>query len=187
MTKLILVRHGQTDWTKVDRVQGTLDIPLNSDGRRTSDSIAEELAGEKIAAVLSSRLSRSSETAERIALKHKLKVSKIKELDEINQGAWEGLLLDDIKKRWKKRFALWKSSPFSITPPKGEGIKDAYDRALSCVHKLIDKYSGETICVVSHGIIITLLKCHFRNLDPDQFWQHVPKPGCWESITISEQ
>lgn len=185
MTKLILVRHGETDWNSISRIQGDLDIPLNSQGKKTAERLASELSGEKIDTVCSSALSRSWETAERIAGTRGLKVNRLKELNEVNQGVWQGLLLSEIKKRHKKRFSMWKSQPLSVTPPKGEGMKEAYDRALSCAHKILDRHNEkETICIVSHEIILTLLKCHFLHNDPQNIWKMVPKAGTWEVIEV---
>jgi len=183
MAQLILVKHGETDWNKQNRVQGTLDIPLNSEGEKEAMRICGELSKFKISAVYSSPVSCSLSTAHEIAAPRKLKVKKINELNELNQGVWQGLLLKDIKKRYKRQYNIWKSSPASGRPPKGESIPDAYDRAVSAVHKIVDKHKDESICVVSGDMILSIIKCYLKNVNPERIWKFIPgKP--WEVFEL---
>lgn len=186
MTRLILVRHGQTDWSNIKRIQGEVDIPLNTDGLREAKTIASELSSERIDAIFSSQLSRCYTTAEEIARHHRLKVKKLKELNELNQGLWQGLLLTEVKKRYKKQYNLWKQDPTLVQPPKGESIKDAYDRVITLTQKLIDKYPKNTLCIVSHEIITGLIKCHFKGLDLKDMWNHTLKKATQETLEVEE-
>jgi len=186
MTRLILVRHGQTDWSNINRIQGEVDIPLNSEGLRQAKSVASQTSGEKIDAIFSSQLSRSYVTAEEIARHQKLKVRRLKELNELNQGLWQGLLLTEVKKRYKKQYNLWRQDPTLVQPPKGESIKEAYDRVITLVQKLIDKFPKKTICVVSHEIITGLIKCHFEGLDLKTMWDFTLKKATKEVIEVEE-
>jgi len=185
MNTLILVRNGETDWNKVNRIQGTVDIPLNGQGKIDAAKIADDLSKIKIDAIYSSELSRSYETAEIIGEGHNLKPQKIKELNEFNQGLWQGLCLDDIKKRYKKQYAVWKSSPFSSKPPKGESMKEAYDKVVKFVEKLLEKHKDNIICIVSHEIVIALIKYHFKKDCEKNIWDITPKPGAWEIVEIN--
>ncbi len=182
MHRLILVLHGRTDWDKMNRIQGSVDVPLSEEGKTDAERIASDLAKVRIDAIYSSFLSRSYETANAIAKVHNLKPKKIKELNEINQGVWQGLCLGDIKKRYKKQYTLWKSSPISAKPPQGESMKEAYDRAVNAVQKILEKHSGSTVCIVSHEIVTTLIKCHFKNENLEDIWKIMPKTGSWEMI-----
>ena len=187
MTRIILVRHGQTDWNNVGRIQGEVDVPLNNEGLKQAKGIASQLSVEKIDAIFSSELSRSSMTAEEIARRHKLKVKKLKELNELNQGLWQGLLLEEVKKRYKKQYNLWRLDPTFVQPPKGESIKDVYDRVISLVQKLIDRFYDKTICIVSHEIIMGLIQCHFKGVDLKNIWEFTPKIASWEIIDVEEK
>jgi len=186
MMRIILVRHGKTDWSNIDRIQGEVDIPLNDEGLEQAKGIASKLSGEKIEAIFSSQLARSYITAEKIAMHHKLKVKKVKELNEVNQGLWQGLLLSAVKKRYKRQYSLWKQDPTLVQPPKGESIKDAYDRVITLVQKLIDKYYDGTICIVSHEIITGLIKCHFKSFDLKDMWTHALNKAMYEIIEIEK-
>jgi broad specificity phosphatase PhoE len=186
MTQLILVRHGKTDWNTTGRIQGEVDIPLNDEGRRQAKEIAFELSTKKIDAVFSSELSRSFTTAEEIAHTHKLKVKKIKELNELNQGLWQGLVLKEVKKRYKKQYNLWRMDPTLVQPPKGEDIKYVYDRVISFIQKLIDKFGDKSICIVTHEIVIGLIKCHFKGIDLKELWNFTLDRGRWEIIELED-
>lgn len=186
MTKIILVRQGQTDWSNIDRIQGEVDVPLNSQGMQQARDLASTLASEKIKAIFSSQLSRSYTTAEEIARPHNLKVKKLKELNELNQGLWQGLLLSEVKKRYKKQYNLWMQDPTLVQPPKGENLKDAYDRAIGTVQRIIDKYPGDTVCIVSHEIISGLIKAHYNHLDIKELWKFSLKKAQQEVIEIEK-
>jgi len=117
----------------------------------------------------------------------KLKPKRLKELNELDQGLWQGLCEEDIKKRYKKQYGLWRSSPFSTKPPQGEDMKDAYDRIISAVHKIADKYRNGTICIVCHELVISIIKCHFTGQDASEMWNMRPKTGSWEILEIGEE
>ncbi|MGL5515099.1 MAG: histidine phosphatase family protein, partial [Sporomusa sp.] len=96
MTKLIIVRHGQTLWNLEKKYQGHSDIALSDEGLVQAAAVAERLAAEKIDTVYASDLSRAFKTAEGIAAKHELTVNIVPELREIKFGDWEGLCYEQI-------------------------------------------------------------------------------------------
>ena len=75
--------------------------------------------------------------------------------------------------------------PFSTKPPQGETVKDAYDRVINIVQKVIDKHKNGQICIVAHEIVISLIKCHFSNQDLNDIWNMTPSIGSWELLDIS--
>jgi len=187
MTRLILVCHGQTDWEQANRIQGEVDIPLNVQGRRQAKALAGQLRKMKADAIYSSALSRSYDTAVEIAKPHRLKVKSLNSLNEVNQGLWQGMLVEDAKKKHRKLYSKWESNPLNSKPPKGEGIKEAYDRVITEVGKLLARHKDETICIVSHKPINTLIKCHFLGLDLNKIWELSPMPGTWEILEVESE
>jgi len=184
MTKIILVKHAQTDWEKQNRIQGSLDIPLNFEGKEEARKISEELSGVKLDAVYCSPSSCSRETAEEIAGPRKLKVRKKDVLKELNYNSWEGLLLDEIKKRYAKQYKLWKSSPASGPPGHGESLHQAYDRVVSALHKIADRHKGGNVCLVSHEITIALIKCYLKNIELERLWEIAKPDKKWEEFEL---
>lgn len=184
MTKIVLVRHGETDWCKQKRIRGSIDIPLNEDGAKEARKIAAKLSKLNIKAVYSSNAACSLSTAREIAALHKTKVRKISELGELNLGNWQGLLLAEVKKRFKKQYNTWKSSPASSHPPGGESTKSAYDRTISAMHKLIDRHAGEDICIVSGSITLSMIKSHLKNTNLEKMWESIPAKAWWEVLEL---
>lgn len=182
MTKLILVRHGGTDWEKEKRIRGAVDIPLNNEGTKDAQKISAELAKTKIDAVYSSYASCSFSTAGEIAKSRNLKVKKIHELKELDLGLWQGLCVTDVRKRYKKQYASWRNSPTSVQPPNGESAKDAFDRTISALHKIVDRHKDGNVCVVSGSMTLSIMSCYLKNVDIETIWKSLPERAWWEAI-----
>ncbi|MFH1380626.1 MAG: histidine phosphatase family protein [Candidatus Omnitrophota bacterium] len=185
MAKLILVKYCKTCWNKENRLQGAVDIPLNDEGVEEARKISEELSQFDISALYSGSAPCSVSTANEIAAPHKVKVKEVSELNELNYGLWQGLYMKDIKKRYKRQYSIWKTSPVSGCPPQGEAIGKAYDRAVSAVHKIIDHHKAKDVCIVSGSLILSLIKCNLRNIDLGDVWNVTLDKNFWEAIEIN--
>ncbi|MCK4648881.1 histidine phosphatase family protein [bacterium] len=186
MTKIILVRHGQTAWTPVNRIQGWLDIKLNEQGLRQAKRIAKELKRKKLKAIYSSELSRAYETARIIARTHKLKVKKNINLNELNQGKWQGLLVKEAKDAYKKLYRRWEEEPLSVRPPGGESILDLYERALHVLREITKKYPKGRVIIVGHKVINAVIKCYSLGINLSNVWKMLPKEAIWEEIEVPQ-
>ncbi len=148
-TTILLVRHGETDWNANRRIQGQTNSPLNERGRAQARALADELAGEPIAAVYSSDLDRARETAEILAAPLDLPVVVDPALRERNFGSWEGRTVDELEERWPGAWARWRNG--------NEGEGDVEDhlalaaRMRAAIHRLAAAHPGERILVVAHG------------------------------------
>ncbi|MGH2729502.1 MAG: histidine phosphatase family protein, partial [Actinomycetota bacterium] len=162
MTKIILVRHGATEWNHTKRAQGQADIELNEAGHRQAISIAQELAHLEVDAVYASDLKRSLDTAERIAEAHGLRVVTDPAFREIDQGEWEGLTVDEIKKRWPD---LWGPARHYNARPGGESPQEVRRRALDGVMRVVEAHADSTVVIVSHGGTIRWLSAEALGYD----------------------
>ena len=123
--RLILVRHGETDWNKEGRFQGQIDIPLNDHGRQQAAAAQTFLKDVPIDRAWSSSLSRPTETAEIILQAHpSVGLSQTDGLVEIGHGAWEGKLESEIRADWSELLDTWKTAPETVQMPEGETIQD---------------------------------------------------------------
>src|SRR3974377_2267236 len=111
MTRIILVRHGQTPWTKDKIFRGSKDIPLNDTGREEARLAGEWLKGETIHAAYCSPLSRARDTGEAIARHHNLVVADLPGLSDLHYGDWEGLPLTEVKTRYADLYHKWARAP----------------------------------------------------------------------------
>ena len=184
MTKLILVRHGETDWNQVNRIQGWLDIPLNTQGIKQAERLADELSRVEINAIYSSPLSRSLQTATIVAGKHALEVLESADLREINQGEWQGLLVSEAREKYKDLYTRWLNEPFSVRPPHGETLEEVSRRVETACLNIVDSHPGETVCLVTHKVTAALIKCHYQNLDYNRLWTLLPDNATWEVLNV---
>jgi broad specificity phosphatase PhoE len=156
---ILLARHGETDDNRPPlRFQGFRDTPLNDTGRRQAAELAERVAGDGIASLWSSDLSRASETARIVGERIGLQATLDQRLREASRGEWEGRLFDDVKRSEPERFAAWMRAGADWRFPGGESLQDQQDRvtaALDDIHR-----SGRLpALVVCHGGSIRVMLC----------------------------
>ncbi|MEA2446977.1 MAG: hypothetical protein QOK47_614 [Actinomycetota bacterium] len=143
-----MVRHGATEWNIDKRAQGHADIALTEEGRSQALHAARELRDTNIDAVYSSDLKRAYDTATIIAKDHGLDVIVDPDLREIDQGEWEGLTVEEIKKGWPD---LWGPARHFNARPGGETPQQVRQRSLEALERAARAHPTGTICVVSHG------------------------------------
>lgn len=165
MTRIYLVRHGQTLWNSSARYQGHADVGLSDIGREQARALSKRLAKEAINAIYSSDLKRALETASILAEPHNLPVQALPELREINFGAWEGLTFDEIKAKYPELAERWHKLPATVRIPGGETFEEVKERAYSIILKLVQKHDPGAIVVVTHGGTIRAIICALLEID----------------------
>lgn len=175
MHSLILVRHGETDWNREDRIQGGLDIPLNGVGKKQAKSIALELTNTPINYIFSSRLSRAYDTATEITKSHQLKVFTDSRLDELRQGEWEGMRTSEARLSYLSLYSKWERNPASVTPPGGESLKEVSQRTKDFLEEKIIPQQGTGV-IVAHKVINALIRLFLEKDDSmDSLWEKLPQ------------
>ena len=169
--RLLLVRHGETDWNKAGKFQGQIDVPLNDNGREQSRRAAEFLKDVKLDFAISSSMLRPKETAE-IILKHHggLQLELRDELREISHGLWEGKFELEIEESYPGLLEEWKTSPETVQMPEGENLQHVWTRAIASWREIVQSVSGTGI-VVAHDAINKAILCHLFGLGPEHFWK----------------
>jgi broad specificity phosphatase PhoE len=154
MPRLVLARHGRTEWNALGRLQGHTDIPLDDTGRDQARALAASLAGEGIGVVWASDLLRARETAAIVATNLGLGEPQIDpELRERRFGVFEGLTRDECASRYPDAWKNWLAR--TIAPPDGEPVTDAIARIGRVLHRLATS-EGSPALVVSHGGVMRL-------------------------------
>ncbi len=148
MTRVLLVRHGATDWNETKRAQGQADVELNDKGRAQAAQVADELARLEVDAVYSSDLQRALDTATAIATRHDLEVTSDPAFREIDQGEWTGLTPDEIAGRWPE---LYGRDRYHAARPRGEAPGQVRARALEGLKRVVTAHPRGTVVVVGHG------------------------------------
>jgi broad specificity phosphatase PhoE len=161
--KLILVRHGETQSNKENRVQGTTDSELNDNGRIQAEKLAESLKNEPIAGIVSSPLKRAYQTAKTIGKYHKAAIALENKLQEINHGDFEDITIEELKANHLPFLEQWVLDPSSVAMPNGESLQDLQIRAWSAIKKVIE--NSKNHLVVSHNMTIMTILCKIQNLN----------------------
>ena len=160
ITRLYLVRHGETLANREYRYIGTRDDPLSAHGETQAIQLAEALSGLPIAAVYSSPLQRTYHTALPIATRHNLEVQRVDDLRECDFGMWEGLSRTEVLARSpedSQRLCEWEQNT-SVAPPGGESFEALQQRVVTAVERLAQAHPDQAIVLVSHvGPIKVLL------------------------------
>ncbi|WP_319402682.1 histidine phosphatase family protein [uncultured Anaeromusa sp.] len=170
MSKLILVRHGETTWNIEMRYQGQTDISLTANGIEQAGKVAQRLADEKIAAVYSSDLSRAFVTAAQIAAVHGLDVLTRQDLREISFGDWEGMTYDSLDLDGVGTGNRLFSHPAEIEIPGGETFFEVQQRMMEALRELAQRHEGQTVVIVSHGAAIRTVLCDVLGMDLNRLW-----------------
>ena len=157
-TEILIIRHGQTAWNKMKRLQGHSNIPLNEKGELQAIALGESLKGETLDAIFASDLLRAVKTAEEIAKWHALPVKVDQNLRERCYGAFEGMLPEEIEQQYPESHAAWHSADPDHVFPHGEreaeSIRNFYQRALSALSRCAELHPGKKIAVIAHfGIV----------------------------------
>jgi probable phosphoglycerate mutase len=150
-TRIFLIRHGETEWNALGRIQGHSDTPLNAAGRDQASRTARRLACEPVRALYSSDLAHAFETATIIGDDLGLTVVTSSGLRERQYGAWEGLTSAEIQTCYPEQFAAWRARTTDFAPPEGETRSQLLSRALAEVQMIARRHVGEVVVVVTHG------------------------------------
>ena len=170
--RLVVVRHGVTEWNREGRFQGHLDPPLSEVGRREAQLVAERIASDELlrpVRIVSSSLARAMETAAAIGGATGAPVEPDDRLMEIGQGEWEGRTHAELEVSDARRYRAWRDAAGVRQPPGGEPI----DAAMARVRGVLDSLESSpaaTICLVSHGGTMRVMARVLFDLADDRSW-----------------
>ena len=168
--KMIFVRHGQTKWNAEERLQGQLDAELSELGFRQARQTAEALADKVVDSIYSSDLQRAYVTAEIIAEKHGLPVTRQPVLREVCLGEWQGLSLAEVAARYPTEYEAYRTDPMANRPPGAERIESLISRVRGFIEGAVQgNLIGKTIVVVTHGGIIRGALCCAFGAGPELY------------------
>lgn len=175
--RLLVVRHGETAWSRERRFTGARDIPLVEDGLRQCEAVAAALGATPVAAVYASPLARARASAELIAGPHGLPVRIAPDFREMAFGEWEGLSREEVAARFPEAYDLWRRAPHRLVLSSGDSLADVAARAERGVAELVAAHAGETIILVSHAIVLRLIVLQALGLAPERLWSVDASPA----------
>lgn len=171
MTRLLLVRHGETEYNNTHRFAGQVNISMNEKGLRQIELLRYRLTEEKIDAVYSSDLQRARITAETIIAGRNLKVTECPELREISYGDIEGMTYWDIKQKYPVLADQIHTSDMAMAFPGGESFPEFIRRVESFKGKLAGHGEKETVLIAAHGGPLRTLMLSLLGMNQECWWQ----------------
>jgi probable phosphoglycerate mutase len=167
MTELLLIRHGETAWNAVRKLQGHIDIPLNAEGTRQAKALAASLQDEKLDAIITSDLQRAMQTAGEIARLQGLPTRIDAGLRERCFGGFEGELYSELPTLFPDAYARWRTRDPDFHFPAssedenyiGESTREFQDRVITTIAHYAKQFEGKKIALVAHGGV---LECAYR-------------------------
>lgn len=157
MSQILLVRPGQTDFDLQHRVQGSLDLPLNEVGFQEVGALVLQLQGEQLDLILSGPNEPACGTAEILAEKLDVPHKTCDGLRNLGQGLWEGLEIDEVKRKFPSVYRHWEDCPSEVSIPQAEPT----NQAISRVEKVLKKYTRKMpkVLIVATEPLATLVAC----------------------------
>ncbi|WP_414527473.1 histidine phosphatase family protein [Nodularia chucula] len=172
--RLLLVRHGETEWNRQTRFQGQIDIPLNENGKKQAQTAGEFLKEVTIDFAVSSSMVRPKETAELILAHHPSVNLELQDgLREISHGLWEGKLEKEIEAEFPGELQRWRLVPAEVQMPEGENLQDVWERSVACWQSIVAAALAKQVqtgLIVAHDATNKTLLCHVLGLSTENFW-----------------
>ena len=170
MTKIYFTRHGETVWNRQGRFQGHKNSDLTDKGILAAELLSYRVEDIELDYIVSSPLMRAYNTAEIVRGNKDIEIIKHEGLKEINLGDFEGMSYLEIKKKHGDLLAQIEKDPFNNHYPKGENLKEFYERVVEAFKEITDKYRNKTVLIVAHGGTIKCIEAYIRKFKLSSDW-----------------
>ncbi len=169
--RILLVRHGETDFNLTHRFQGRIDIPLHEEGQNQAEALAVALKDESLTAMYSSPLMRAMETARSVKTFHpSTPLLEEKGFIEMDLGELDGKQAGDWIAHHQEFYRTWRTTPAHLKMPGGESLEEVQIRALDMLERISNAYPpGSTLFLCSHNFVNRTIICHALKLSLDRF------------------
>jgi phosphoserine phosphatase len=167
--RLIIVRHGESEWNRVGRYQGQCDAPLSDLGLRQAEALARRLSDEPLDVIFTSPLQRAAKTAEAIARYHpNTPFEQTTAVMEIHHGDWQGLMADEVIARYGAGLREWREHPTRSQMPNGESFSNILKRVLDFKERLCEEYGDSDVLVSTHDVVVKILVADALGMNMDR-------------------
>ncbi len=170
MQRLLMIRHGESEWNRDGRIQGYMDCDLSDLGREQAGYLKVRLDLEKIDAAYSSTSIRAQETG-RIALGHRLPIESRDALREMKLGVWEGVKASELKQREPEATELWFRAPSQVRIEGAEPLRSFRRRVTREIEGIRDRHPDTGVVIFAHGGVICAYLTSLLGLKLDDLWR----------------
>ncbi|MBW2147056.1 MAG: histidine phosphatase family protein [Deltaproteobacteria bacterium] len=187
MTHIYLVRHAESSWNPIKRLQGVQDPPLSVKGRQQAKRVGQRFRDIRLDAIYSSNLTRAFQTAEAIARATGLSVVVEEGLQEISFGEWEGMLIPEVDLDGYHTFLEYWVHRVKYQPVSGsESLETCRDRMVGAISRIIQRHSDGSVAVVSHGSALSLFFQYVLETPLENMWRMQPN-NCSISLVTAKK
>ena len=187
MLRIILTRPGCTEFDVQGRIKGTLSIPLSAQGAQQVAVAARNLGPERIEIVYTSPCESAIQTARALAEPNGIKVRQLEKLQNLDQGLWQGKLIDEVRRKQPKVYRQWQEHPETVCPPKGEMLDSARRRVHTVLNRLLKKHRDGVIALVAPEPMASLIRCYLLGSELGDLWKAECHCGSWDSIEVDRK
>jgi broad specificity phosphatase PhoE len=180
--RLHLIRHGETDWNAIRRVQGQMESRLTGLGKQQAAELAAQLQSYAIGRVFCSSSVRTRETADILFSASQPPMLYQDNLREIHLGPWEGTLYDDLAHQDPQQFHYFWNAPHQFSVTGAESFRQLQQRGVDAVQQIVAQTAEEDVAIVSHGALIKSVLCHFEQRPLAKLWDPPRLHNCAHSI-----
>jgi broad specificity phosphatase PhoE len=184
MLRIVLIRPGLTDYDQQQRIQGTLDIPLNSEGVAEASGLVEQLKDKGIETIYSPPCQPARQTAELLAKGLDIRWKRLDRMQNLDYGLWQGMPIGEVRHKQPKVYRQWQEQPENVCPPEGEMLSDAEERVRSTMAKLVRRRKEGVIAVVVSEPVASLVRRLFTHGELGDLWKALGSHGRWEVIEV---
>lgn len=186
MGTLYLVQTGRTIWEEQQRLESAAGAPLTEEGVRHVLKVAQQLTGLNIAVIHAGETPAERETAELVAKTISAKVRTSPALRELDFGLWQGLAIEEIRRRQPRMYRQWTESPASCSAPKGEPIAEACKRIRRALKRILRRQRGAAVMVVLRPFVLGLTRRILQGRAIEDLWESTDPGFEWCSFEVEE-
>jgi broad specificity phosphatase PhoE len=184
MARIVLVRPGSTDYDDQGRIRGTLDVPLNQEGNAEVLRLIDGLRHLGVETVYASPCQPAQETARAIAKALDVKVKTLDRMQNLNHGLWQGMRIDEVRRKQPKVYRQWQETPECICPPGGETVAEAEGRVRAAVTRILKRHKEGVIALVVPEPLASLVRRFIDRGDLGDLWKASTEHGQWEVFEV---
>jgi broad specificity phosphatase PhoE len=187
MLEIVLIQSGCTDYDLQRRIQGNLDVPLNEQGVAEVARVSEEVRGLGIETIYASCCEPAMQAGKMIAGALGVKFRKLDRMGNLNQGLWQGMLIEEVRLKQPKVYRQWQEHPENVCPPEGEMLSAAFERIEATVTKLCKRHKEGVIGLVAPQPLACLVRCFISHAQLGDLWKATEERCRWEVLVVNPE
>ncbi len=184
MTSIVLIRPGLTEYDQQERIQGDLEVPLNTEGVREAREMAHQLRRLGISVIYAGEDEPAVETGQILGDQLHAKVVYLPRFRNLHMGLWQGMLMDDVKEKQPKVYRKWQDKPDTVCPPQGENPWSARQRIREALAKILRRHKEGTVGIVVREPLASFVRQELTHGELGDLWKASRCNATWEILEV---